>query len=59
MVTMLYGVIQRLDSLREFEISLKTEARKLSHVGLCKPPSVSALNEELEQVKFFSSSTRS
>lgn len=43
MVTMLYGVIQRFDSLREIETSLKAEARKLSHVGLCKPPSRSTV----------------
>ena len=43
MVTMLYGVIQRFDSLREIETSLKAEARKLVHVGLSKPPSRSTL----------------
>ena len=43
LVTMLYGVIQRFDSLREIETSLKAEARKLSHVGLSKPPSRSTL----------------
>jgi len=42
-VTMLYGVIQRFDSLREIETSLKAEARKLSHVGLSNPPSRSTL----------------
>ena len=42
-VTMLYGVIQRFDSLREIETSLKAEARKLSHIGLCKPPSRSTV----------------
>lgn len=42
-VTMLYGVIQRFDSLREIETSLKAEAPKLSHVGLSNPPSRSTL----------------
>ena len=43
LLTMLYGVIQRFDSLREIETSLKAEAHKLAHVGLAKPPSRSTL----------------
>jgi hypothetical protein len=45
MTTMLYGVIQRFDSLREIEISLQAEARKLLHVGLSKPPSRSTISD--------------
>ena len=34
LVTMLYAVIQRFDSLREIETSMTAEARKLNHIGI-------------------------
>mgnify|MGYP001634375001 FL=1 len=34
LVTMLYAVIQRFDSLREIETSMTAEVRKLHHVGI-------------------------
>ena len=39
LLTMLYAVIQRFDSLREIETSMTAEVRKLHHVGIkqCAP----------------------
>ena len=34
LLTMLYAVIQRFDSLREIETSMTAEVRKLHHVGI-------------------------
>ena len=34
LVTMLYAVIMRHDSLREISVSMLAEARKLSHIGI-------------------------
>lgn len=36
LVTMLYAIIMRFDSLREIQTSMATESRKLSHLGLTK-----------------------
>lgn len=38
LLTMLYAVIMRFDSLREFEASMLAEVRKLSHVGINSLP---------------------
>lgn len=34
LITMLYAVIMRFDSLREIEASMLAEVRKLAHVGM-------------------------
>ncbi len=38
LLTMLYAVIQRFDSLREIETSMTAEVRKLQHVGIAGVP---------------------
>ena len=38
LLTMLYAVIQRFDSLREIETSMTAEVRKLHHVGIDTVP---------------------
>ena len=38
LLTMLYAVIQRFDSLREIESSMTAEVRKLHHVGIDTVP---------------------
>ena len=38
LLTMLYAVIQRFDSLREIETSMTAEVRKLHHVGIDNVP---------------------
>ena len=45
LVTMLYAVIQRFDSLREIETSLLAEARKLHHIGLENIPRRTTLSD--------------
>lgn len=45
LVTMLYAVIQRFDSLREIEASMTAEVRKLHHVGIDKVPRRSTLSD--------------
>ena len=37
LLTMLYAVIQRFDSLREIETSITAEVRKLKHLGIRIP----------------------
>ena len=45
LVTMLYAVIMRHDSLREISVSMLAEARKLSHLGITMMPTRSALSD--------------
>lgn len=45
LVTMLYAVIMRHDSLREISLSLLAEARKLAHLGVTMMPSRSTLSD--------------
>ena len=45
MLTMLYAVIQRFDSLREIETSMTAEVRKLKHLGIESVPKRSTLSE--------------
>lgn len=45
LVTMLYAVIQRFDSLREIETSMTAEVRKLHHVGIDTVPKRSTLSD--------------
>ena len=45
LVTMLYAVIQRFDSLREIETSMTAEVRKLHHVGIDTVPNRSTLSD--------------
>lgn len=45
LVTMLYAVIQRFDSLREIETSMTAEVRKLHHVGIGTVPRRSTLSD--------------
>lgn len=45
LVTMLYAVIQRFDSLREIETSMTAEARKLHHIGIETVPKRSTLSD--------------
>ena len=45
LLTMLYAVIQRFDSLREIETSMTAEVRKLRHVGLETVPRRSTLSD--------------
>lgn len=45
LLTMLYAVIMRFDSLREIEASMLAEVRKLSHVGLSSLPRRSTLSD--------------
>lgn len=45
LVTMLYAVIMRHDSLREISVSLLAEARKLSHLGISTMPTRSTLSD--------------
>ena len=44
LVTMLYAVIMRFDSLREIEAAMTAEVRKLHHVGLSQVPKRSTLS---------------
>ena len=45
LVTMLYAIIMRFDSLREIQASMTAESRKLSHLGLTKIPKRSTLSD--------------
>lgn len=45
LVTMLYAVIQRFDSLREIETSMTAEVRKLHHIGIDTVPRRSTLSD--------------
>ena len=45
LLTMLYAVIQRFDSLREIETSMTAEVRKLHHVGIDNVPKRSMLSD--------------
>lgn len=45
LLTMLYAVIQRFDSLREIETSMTAEVRKLHHVGIDAVPRRSTLSD--------------
>lgn len=45
LLTMLYAVIKRLDSLREISASMLPEARKLSHIGITSMPKRSTLSD--------------
>lgn len=45
LLTMLYAVIQRFDSLREIETSMTVEVRKLHHIGIEKVPKRSTLSD--------------
>ena len=45
LLTMLYAVIQRFDSLREIEASMLAEVRKLHHVGIETVPKRSTLSD--------------
>lgn len=45
LLTMLYAVIMRFDSLREIEASMQAEVRKLGHIGLETVPRRSTLSD--------------
>ncbi len=45
LLTMLYAVIMRFDSLREIEASMLAEVRKLGHIGLKRVPKRSTLSD--------------
>lgn len=45
LLTMLYAVIKRFDSLREIEASMLAEVRKLVHIGLSHVPRRSTLSD--------------
>lgn len=45
LVTMLYAVIERFDSLREIEASMTAEVRKLPHISIDKVPKRSTLSD--------------
>ena len=45
LLTMLYAVIQRFDSLREIETSMIAEVRKLAHLGIETVPKRSTLSD--------------
>ena len=45
LLTMLYAVIMRFDSLREIEASMQAEVRKLGHIGLDTVPRRSTLSD--------------
>ena len=45
LLTMLYAVIQRFDSLREIETSMIAEVRKLHHIGIDTVPRRSTLSD--------------
>ena len=45
LVSMLYAIIMRFDSLREIQLSMTAESRKLSHLGLTKIPKRSTLSD--------------
>lgn len=45
LLTMLYAVIMRFDSLREIEAAMTAEVRKLAHLGIEKVPKRSTLSD--------------
>lgn len=45
LVSMLYAIIMRFDSLREIETSMLAEARKLTHIGLKTVPKRSTVSD--------------
>lgn len=45
LVVMLYAVIKRFDSLREIEVAMKPEARKLGHLGIDIMPRRTTLSD--------------
>ena len=45
LLTMLYAVIMRFDSLREIEAAMTAEVRKLHHIGIEKVPRRSTLSD--------------
>ena len=45
LVTMLYAIIMRFDSLREIQTSMAAESRKLSHLKLTKIPRKSTISD--------------
>ena len=45
LLTMLYAVIMRFDSLREISASMTAEVRKLHHIGIGKVPKRSTLSD--------------
>ena len=45
LLTMLYAVIMRFDSLREIEAAMTAEVRKLHHIGIDKVPKRSTLSD--------------
>ena len=45
LMTMLYAVIMRHDSLREISVSMLAEARKLAHLGVSMMPTRSTLSD--------------
>ena len=55
LLTMLYAVIMRFDSLREIETSMLAEVRKLCHIGLETIPRRSTLSDanKRRSEKFF------
>ena len=55
LLTMLFAVIMRFDSLREIEAAMTAEVRKLHHIGIEKVPKRSTLSDAnaRRQEKFF------
>ena len=45
LVTILYAVVMRFDSLREIEAAMTAEVRKLHHIGIEKVPRRSTLSD--------------
>ena len=45
LLTMLYAVVMRFDSLREIEAAMTAEVRKLYHIGIDKVPRRSTLSD--------------
>ena len=45
LLTMLYAVVMRFDSLREIEAAMTAEVRKLHHMGIDKVPKRSTLSD--------------
>ncbi len=45
LLTMLYAVVMRFDSLREIEAAMTAEVRKLHHIGIDKVPKRSTLSD--------------
>ncbi len=45
LLTMLFAVIMRFDSLREIEVAMTAEVRKLVHLGIAKVPKRSTLSD--------------